>query len=1169
MKRLIPYIISAFALVATFGGITYASTPAFTSFQLSTTTPSTGYVLQTDGSGNHWVATSTLGFSGGGGSGTVTQINTTYPLLGGPITNTGTLSLAFGTTTPNIWSSLQTFTAGFISQASSTISALHLGIPLEVASGGTGSTTLTGILKGNGTGSVLTAIGDSDYQKPITLTTTGTSGASTFTGDVLNIPTYANTTYTAAYPITLTGTTFGTAFGTTTSNTFAGTQTFTNSPNFAVLGNGTVNSNGTLHTIYSTATSSLSVGTGLAYSGTFGSEIGGTSGTLTNTGVTSLTAGTGISLSGSTGGVTITATGGSGSGTVSTSSSETAGYFPMWTSTNGTPALLSGTSQLFQSGTSIGIGTTSPADALGITGGIYADGTQTSVFGTTGVTSPVTINSNTTLVAATTTKTASVAAIFVNDYEGTSASTIQGVNVGVEWGPNATANCTAGATIGGCVRNRYAAENDSTGHNTQTMSASAATIDVDGITSSSTNASAFFASAPVVAAGDLITNYYGLHVLGGAQSGTITNNYGVEVDALTAGTNTYGFYQAGTADMNYFAGETGIGTTSPNAQLSIGGNTVIGAATAGGTNGSLFLNGLATPAGAFLAVNPLGQVIATTAPSGGGSGTVTSISGSGGTTGLTLTGGPITTSGTLTLGGTLAVANGGTNATSFTTIGNDVYWNGTSLATAPLTSAITIPFASTTAESSTNLWDSALTSGQCVQAGALGLLTTTGSACGSGGGSAYPFAPGTENSIAVQATTTAPIADLTPGLALDVSVNGWYGIGGVLLAYASSTTKDTVLGINALNKVATTSASVHQDTAIGYEALQLATAVSNQDDTAIGYLAGEDLTSGINNTAVGAQAIPLITTGSSNAAFGFQAGDNANAAASNDTFIGYESDDGAASGAITSTTIVGSTAGASNSGNQNTYIGSQAGVGGTTGSQNVTLGYDGALPVAAGSGQLNIQNIIYGTGNTGTGVTLSTGNIGIGTTTPWRKFAVNGTVSLAGLTTASAAQSGSLCITATNEVVNDSVACATSARRYKNDIQDIPDTTALSQVLALQPVTYFFKPDFNGTFQSDPNYSRLQVGLVADDAMKVNPAFARVETATTTFEGKMYGVGTPAGLDDESIMAAMVGAIQAQQKEIQGLNGSVPVRSIEENWQWLAIAILVAWNCWLTMLPRR
>tara|TARA_R110000868_G_C10960758_1_gene768472 strand:+ start:3550 stop:6012 length:2463 start_codon:yes stop_codon:yes gene_type:complete len=47
-----------------------------------------------------------------------------------------------------------------------------------------------------------------------------------------------------------------------------------------------------------------------------------------------------------------------------------------------------------------------------------------------------------------------------------------------------------------------------------------------------------------------------------------------------------------------------------------------------------------------------------------GGGTVTSVSGSGGSTGLTLTGGPITGSGTLTLGGTLAVVSGGTGGTS-------------------------------------------------------------------------------------------------------------------------------------------------------------------------------------------------------------------------------------------------------------------------------------------------------------------------------------------------------------------------------------------------------------------------------------------------------------------------------------------------------------------------
>ena len=52
--------------------------------------------------------------------------------------------------------------------------------------------------------------------------------------------------------------------------------------------------------------------------------------------------------------------------------------------------------------------------------------------------------------------------------------------------------------------------------------------------------------------------------------------------------------------------------------------------------------------------------------SAGRSGTVSSVEMSGGETGLSFTGGPITSSGALTLGGTLQVPNGGTGATSLT-----------------------------------------------------------------------------------------------------------------------------------------------------------------------------------------------------------------------------------------------------------------------------------------------------------------------------------------------------------------------------------------------------------------------------------------------------------------------------------------------------------------------
>ncbi len=60
---------------------------------------------------------------------------------------------------------------------------------LPVANGGTGATTLTGVLKGNGTSALTAATAGTDYQAPITLTTSG-SGAATFSGTTLNIPSY-------------------------------------------------------------------------------------------------------------------------------------------------------------------------------------------------------------------------------------------------------------------------------------------------------------------------------------------------------------------------------------------------------------------------------------------------------------------------------------------------------------------------------------------------------------------------------------------------------------------------------------------------------------------------------------------------------------------------------------------------------------------------------------------------------------------------------------------------------------------------------------------------------------------------------------------------------------------------------------------------------------------
>jgi len=72
-------------------------------------------------------------------------------------------------------------------------------------------------------------------------------------------------------------------------------------------------------------------------------------------------------------------------------------------------------------------------------------------------------------------------------------------------------------------------------------------------------------------------------------------------------------------------------------------------------------------------------------------GTVTSVDVSGGTTGLTTSGGPITSSGTITLGGTLATTNGGTGLTSFTA--NRVFY---SSSTSAIGSSANLTFDGTT-----------------------------------------------------------------------------------------------------------------------------------------------------------------------------------------------------------------------------------------------------------------------------------------------------------------------------------------------------------------------------------------------------------------------------------------------------------------------------------------
>jgi len=190
----------------------------------------------------------------------------------------------------------------------------------------------------------------------------------------------------------------------------------------------------------------------------------------------------------------------------------------------------------------------------------------------------------------------------------------------------------------------------------------------------------------------------------------VVGNGGTGLSSYTAGDLPY--YASGTALSKLAIGTSGYvltssGTAPQWTQLSTIGVTTFSAGTTGLTpssaiNGAVTLagtlattnggTGQSTAAAAFNALSPItsvgdlilgngvnsatrlaiglnGQVLTSNGTTASwqtvtGSGTVTSVSGAGGATGLTLTGGPITTSGTLTLGGILNISNGGTGAST-------------------------------------------------------------------------------------------------------------------------------------------------------------------------------------------------------------------------------------------------------------------------------------------------------------------------------------------------------------------------------------------------------------------------------------------------------------------------------------------------------------------------
>lgn len=198
-------------------------------------------------------------------------------------------------------------------------------------------------------------------------------------------------------------------------------------------------------------------------------------------------------------------------------------------------------------------------------------------------------------------------------------------------------------------------------------------VDVSGGTTGlTTSGGPITGSGTITLAGTLITTNGGTGLSSYTAGDLLYYSTGTTLSKLAIGTNTYLLTSSGSAPQWTIPSSVSVGSATTATNVAGGAANQIVYNTGASTTAFI---AAPTVANTFLewtgsafqwATNPLG--------------TVTSVDVSGGSTGLTFSGGPITTSGTITMAGTLAIANGGTNATATPTAGAIAYGTGTAYA---------------------------------------------------------------------------------------------------------------------------------------------------------------------------------------------------------------------------------------------------------------------------------------------------------------------------------------------------------------------------------------------------------------------------------------------------------------------------------------------------------
>jgi hypothetical protein len=363
-------------------------------------------------------------------------------------------------------------------------------------------------------------------------------------------------------------------------------------------------------------------------------------------------------------------------------------------------------------------------------------------------------------------------------------------------------------------------------------------------------------------------------------------------------------------------------------------------------------------------------------------------------------------------------------------------------------------------------------------------------------------------------------------------------IGRSTCSNVTTASNDIAIGENAMINATSTSNSI----AIGSFALQSdGTVSSTGNNVAIGGSAMIVDSSGFNNVAVGINSMQSNTTGSGNTALGLSTL-NKITTASDNVAVGQSTGSGltgtqntivgskalTASGSAGHDTIFGYQAGSLLTGNNNIFFGWNAASSTVSGGNNIAIGYDVGLPSVNGSNQLDIGNLIFGTGVNGEATNISSGDIAIGTTTPYARLSVWGSDSASSTLAFNVVNSASTTVFAVFDGGNAQLSgtlTQSSDQRLKTNIQSLDGSSSLSLIDELNPVTFtWINPDQGTTPQS---------GFIAQQVQQVFP-----NLVSTTSPTALTPNGT-LGLNYIGLISPIVSAIQDLSGEVQNLIAEV------------------------------